>query len=235
MAGFSLPYLLGRGGIFEQELSSLVYDVSTVVAELSVERPMVSSSAGVAIVTADLFTQGGPEYMSGSTTGVVTVGGNLQVGVVDGDGDFIVELVGSSAGVATVTVTMDPPNRPAVLYLYVNVGVGFDNYDDPSGRADYVAFTGVDGDNSPSLLPMVLHQAVNVGVSFDDYDLYSGPVDFIDQTYPDGHNRDVGRYLYQYLCVIKGRSALGKLAILPSYADRHEYVPRPEPPSNEFS
>lgn len=229
--GFPIPYLLGLGGVAVNDLKPILYGDSTVTAHLSLERPLATTVTGTSTVTANLFTSAGPAFLSSSITGVATVTGTLQQ-LIAGN---IVELAGTINGTSTVTVSgIENLARQAgrYLYLYLNVGVGFDDYDDASGTDGFVSQTYPDG-NLRDDWARYLYQYANIGVGFDDYDTYPGA---FSQTFPDGHNRDdFARYLYQYLCVIKGQTALGNLAILPSGVGRDSFIPHPDPPSNKLT
>jgi hypothetical protein len=176
----------------------------------------------------------GPSFLSGMIGGSAEVTGLLSVGQFE-DGRFVIELSGTSAGSSSVGGLLSlPMYRPRFLYLTVNVGVGFyptDIYPGPGVIAQFFP----DGDTRDDFARF-LYLLLNVGVGFDDYDDVSDRDDFVSQVFPDGHLRDdFARFLYLYLQVIRGRGPQHKLAILPSYADPHEFVPRPTPPTNKLT
>ena len=238
-AGFEIPYLLGRNGTRIQTLDPLNRSMgsSTVTATLLTIKSFAATSTGSSAVTGTLFTAAGTGFLLASPpTGIATVTGWLQVGM-----DGFIELAGIINGTSTLSEpTLNAAEqKPRYLYLYVNVGVGFDDYDTyavPTPTADFASQTFPDGNQNPSLLSQYLYQYLNIGVGFDDYDDISDRPGWVSQTFPDGHNRDDwARFLYHYLNVIKWREAFGKLAILPSDVGRDTFVPHPSPPSNTLT
>ena len=190
------------------------------------------------------LTLTGPPHLNASnfgypdSAGVATVTGTIFVGQLDGGGDPIIELAGSSAGVATVvhsgfiTAIAAENTNIFTLYLYNNIGVSFDPTDTYTGSATLISNASPDGVTRDLL--RVLYLLINVGVGFDDTDDESSNPLFVSQTYPDGDIVDFGRYLYLVLNLIRERNTQGgRLVILPGYNDRNEFNPRPAPPSNE--
>lgn len=229
---FEIPYLLGLGGIHAVELRGQAWGRPTVAGVLSKDLAPTSTTAGSSTVTGALFTNAGTGFLAGTIAGTSAVTGTLQV--FDGTN---IELSGTIAGTSTVStpeIEDIARQQPRFLYLYLNVGVGYDDVDAYTGGGDIVSQSFPDGSNRDDFA-RYLYQYLNVGVGYNDVDVYSGTGDIVSQSFPDGDNRDDwARYLYLYLRVIRGRTQLGKLAVLPSGVGRDNFIPSPTPPSNSF-
>ena len=177
--------------------------------------------------------------MAGSSAGVATVLGTLQVGT---GGVYPIELEGESNGVATVLPVWSlktntaPVDQQRHLYQYINVGVGFVG-DTETSDGVFVLRNEPDGDPTTDW-DRHLAQFVNVGASFDDTDnvltrvigSIADGADFVSQTFADGHIRDDwDRHLYQFLQVVKPPEDPGRLTIGPA-PTRPTFLPPAKPP-----
>lgn len=119
------------------------------------------------------------------------------------------------------------------LYLFTNVGVGFNPTDVYTGTGNIIAQTFPDGHTVLDFWEY-LYIYLNVGVGFDPTDDASDRDDFVSQIFPDGHTVfDFWEYLYLYLNVVRGFHQQGQLVIRPGYT-RGPILPSAKPPRNVF-
>lgn len=171
----------------------------------------VSGNNGVGFENRAVLDENRYRSSAGSASIVLAV---LSNGVPDANGNAIVELEGSSSGVGSCLNTWVPtqprpgadpdtwyavPQLSQALYLYMNVGVGFEPTDTYSGTPVTQTFP----DGHVRDFDRVLYLYHNVGVGFDPTDDASGDTGFVSQIFPDGHVRQFDRVLYDYLCVIE--------------------------------
>ena len=244
-AGYPIPYPflaedIPAGGPAMNLLDGVAKGRSTNTGTLTQVFELAGSSAGVATVTGVISLSGTPLLSASQINGIATVTAFLSNGLLDDDGDFIIELAGTADGVATVTNTgfihtqfLDNPS----IYLYQihNVGVGFDDTDDVSGRSGFVSQSYTDGDTVADF-DRYLYQLHNVGVGFDDTDDVSLRSDFVSQSYPDGDNViDWDRYLYQLVNVLNlDPVAFGTVVINEGFSGGSKFVNDPAPPGQKL-
>jgi hypothetical protein len=240
-AGYEIPYPLGLGGVHTVELEAgQVSGQSTVTASLKVANVLTGTSQAASETSGALNVFVPPPVsVTGAAEAVARINSFLFVGEVDGDGDPIQELAGTSNGSSTVVATglltvntPDPKTHDRFLYLLLNVGVGFDPTDEVySGVGTLVTHNSPDGNVRD--FDRFLYQLTNVGVGFDPTDTVPGAVS---QTFPDGHTRDdFARYLYQYVAVIKARGPQhDRLIVEPGVRDSQPPIPRAKPPVNKL-
>jgi hypothetical protein len=199
-----LPYPLGiPGGTVNlygaSEGSTTVGDYDGPFTQLTTEFNGASST-GTTTTTGALSVT---NPYSGSSSGSTTVSGEIF-----NTGD--VDLSGSSQGSTRVSAwkfNASPRSTTVALYLYVNIGIGFDPTDTYTGPGNLVDQVFPDGD--VDLFPRTLYWTINLGVGFDPTDdvltrgePYETIGDYISQVFPDGNVIDFTRALYQYLNVI---------------------------------
>ena len=224
-AGFEIPYLLGLG-LSATPISLIAAGIlgrATVIGNLTQINQLSSTIAGLSTVTGNLSRSGG-DVLAGVSNGTSTVTGELYVNAIR-------ELAGTINGSSTVEgsiwtalVGFDPRNQ-SYLYLFVNVGVGFDPTDTYPGGTQ----TFPDGHTRDDF-SRYLYLLLNVGVGFDPTDDVSSRPDFFSQTFPYGHTAfDFHEYLYLYLNVVRGFNQQGQLIIRPGYT-RGPILPGAKPP-----
>lgn len=135
--------------------------------------------------------------------------------------DLSVSFAGSSS-VEFGAFGVDPKYQPRTLYLYLNVGVGFD-IDTPTGA---LSFTAPDG--QVRSFPRWLYLYLNVGVGFNPTDDASTQPGFISQTFPDGNTWEFPRWLYLLLYVYAPPSEFGRGYYGPS--PQLDTITRAKPP-----
>lgn len=216
-AGFEIPYLLGLGGVTNISLVSTVAGNSLVIGALHQINQLSATPTGASTTTGAL-TVTGSQKLAGTTNGVGSLRGELFINAIR-------NLAGTSNGVATVYVSnthliggLDvDPRSLTYMYLYVNMGVGFNPTDDASALTDFFSQTFPDGHTRDSFWEY-LYAFLNIGVGFDPTDDISSRSDFFSQTFPDGHTRDdFWEYLYLYLNVVRGFQQQGQLVIRPGF------------------
>lgn len=228
-AGFEIPYLVGLGGTTTVSLVTIVAGTGLITGNLSQINQLSSTIAGASTITG-AFAVTGSQVLSGASAGVGSLIGELYVNATR-------NLAGSSAGSSTVIVTITNLTGEDIIdsgsithmYLFTNVGVGFDPTDTYTGPGNITAQTFPDGHTRDDFWEY-LYLFINVGVGFDPTDDASDRDDFVSQTFPDGHTAyDFHEYLYLYLNVVRGRIPHGQLIIRPGFT-QGPTLPGAKPP-----
>lgn len=227
-AGFEIPYLVGQGGTAVVSLVTAIGGHSSITGNLSQFSSGRAAINGTSTVTAPLTVIGSQQILVNTFAGRATITAEIFV-------NGIRNLAASINGTSTVRITdlslttgVFDSRSISHIYLYTNVGVGFDPTDIYPGA---VAQTYPDGHTRDDFWEY-LYLFINVGAGFDPTDDASDRPDFVDQTFPDGHTAfDFHEYLYLYLNVVRGFRQQGQLVIRPGYT-RGPILPGAHPPKN---
>ena len=228
IAGFEIPYLLGQGGAATISLLTAIGGHSSITSNLSQFSSGQVAMNGTTTIVASLTVIGSQQILVNTFAGTSTITAEL---FVNGIRNLAATINGTSTVVLTdLSLTTDPFDSGSIthMYLFTNVGVGFDPTDTYPG-ADVQTFP--DGHTRDDFWEY-LYLFINVGVGFDPTDDASDRPDFVDQTFPDGHTAfDFWEYLYLYLNVVRGFRQQGQLVIRPGYT-RGPILPGAHPPKN---